>query len=168
VHKNWVKSQTSNENTGVSVGGRVKLSKRIDLVFETILSKHRDYVGTRYDTADRTSYTYETPMGTVYTQTLTADQINSQVPLNNRQNIAYVYLQNVYFDQDVPHLFVPASIGIDIDTGGHVFNIFASNSTATAHTALLDGANYDWTKNDFVLGFNIHRVFWFDERSKLQ
>jgi len=168
VHRNWVKSQLSNDNSGVSVGGRVKISKRVDVVFESIFSKHRDYVGYDYNVMDQNSLSYDTPLGPVYTKTLTGAEVNAQYPLTNAQNIGYVYLRNVTFDKEVPHYYVPASIGFDIDTGGHVFNVFISNSTTTTHTMLLRGAQYDYSKGDYVVGFNIHRVFWFDERSKMK
>jgi hypothetical protein len=57
----------------------------------------------------------------------------------------------------------PFSIGFEFGTAGHVFQVFASNSyyirEANIYTAEPYNA-YD-APHDFVLGFNIRRVWWF-------
>jgi hypothetical protein len=52
-----------------------------------------------------------------------------------------------------------ASIGVDIETGGHVFQIFVTNSIPINEVQLIPYTTSSWTKGQVRLGFNISRVF---------
>ncbi|MCP5495687.1 MAG: hypothetical protein H7A23_14125 [Leptospiraceae bacterium] len=156
VHRNFVKYGLGNDRTGLDIGGRIKFSKRIDFTFEVIFTPHRDYIGQDRRILDQQDY------GGF--QNLTTQEINSQY--NQPQNLPYVYARNVLYDKPVPYSYIPFSIGLDIETGGHVFQLIVSNSTALAQTTLLNGANYNYANHQFVLGFNIHRSFSFQSEPK--
>lgn len=51
------------------------------------------------------------------------------------------------------------SLGIDMETGGHVFQLLFSNTQASDEAGVLTGAEGDWLKGDVYFGFNILRVF---------
>ena len=51
------------------------------------------------------------------------------------------------------------SLGIDMETGGHVFELLFSNTQASDEAGVLTGAEGNWTKGDVFFGFNILRVF---------
>jgi hypothetical protein len=51
------------------------------------------------------------------------------------------------------------SLGIDMETGGHVFQLLFSNTQASDEAGVLTGAEGNWTKGDVFFGFNILRVF---------
>lgn len=51
------------------------------------------------------------------------------------------------------------SFGVEIETGGHVFQIQLSNSTGMTEKAFIAESKGDWLKGDINLGFNIIRVF---------
>jgi hypothetical protein len=51
------------------------------------------------------------------------------------------------------------SVGVDIETGGHVFQIFLTNSTGEYEQAFLTNTTGRWSKGDIFLGFNISRIF---------
>jgi len=51
------------------------------------------------------------------------------------------------------------SIGFDIETGGHVFQIYATNSNGMIEQAFIPLTSGSWGKGDIRLGFNISRVF---------
>ncbi|MDA0829102.1 MAG: DUF5777 family beta-barrel protein, partial [Bacteroidetes bacterium] len=53
----------------------------------------------------------------------------------------------------------PLSIGIDIETGGHVFQFHLTNARSMADPQWMMQTPGDWTKGDIFLGFNITRVF---------
>ncbi|MDP9956778.1 DUF5777 family beta-barrel protein [Epilithonimonas hungarica] len=53
----------------------------------------------------------------------------------------------------------PLSVGMDIDTGGHVFQLVFSNSQANTETGYISNATGDWAKGHFFFGFNLYRVF---------
>ncbi|MBP9745092.1 MAG: hypothetical protein KBD41_06880, partial [Saprospiraceae bacterium] len=51
------------------------------------------------------------------------------------------------------------SIGFDIETGGHVFQLHASNSTSMIEKGYIAETVGDWGQGDIHFGFNISRVF---------
>lgn len=53
----------------------------------------------------------------------------------------------------------PLSLGVDIETGGHVFQLHFTNSQAMNETGYLGNAFGDWSKGDIFFGFNLVRVF---------
>ena len=53
------------------------------------------------------------------------------------------------------------SIGFDIETGGHVFQILLSNTSGMIEKAFVTEATGKWLNGDIHLGFNISRVFSF-------
>ena len=53
----------------------------------------------------------------------------------------------------------PLSLGIDIETGGHVFQLHLSNSAAMFERAFIHENNGEWSNGDIYFGFNISRVF---------
>ncbi len=56
-------------------------------------------------------------------------------------------------------IYNPFSLGIDIDTGGHVFQIILTNSVGMTENAFLGHTLGRWLDGDIHLGFNISRVF---------
>jgi hypothetical protein len=53
----------------------------------------------------------------------------------------------------------PLSVGLDIETGGHVFQLIFTNSQSMTESGYLTNAAGDWGKGDFFFGFNLYRVF---------
>ncbi|MEZ4983387.1 MAG: DUF5777 family beta-barrel protein [Saprospiraceae bacterium] len=53
----------------------------------------------------------------------------------------------------------PLSVGVDIETGGHVFQLHFSNATGMNERAFVLDDNGDWFKGDIRFGFNLSRVF---------
>jgi len=53
----------------------------------------------------------------------------------------------------------PLSLGVDIETGGHVFQLIFSNAQPMYDTGYLTNASGDWTEGDVFFGFNLSRVF---------
>lgn len=53
----------------------------------------------------------------------------------------------------------PLSIGFDIETGGHVFQLHFSNATGMNERAFITETFNDWTKKQIRFGFNLSRVF---------
>jgi hypothetical protein len=51
------------------------------------------------------------------------------------------------------------SFGVDLETGGHVFQIFLTNSSGENEEAFLANTTGRWGRGDIFLGFNINRIF---------
>jgi len=53
----------------------------------------------------------------------------------------------------------PLSVGVDIETGGHVFQVHFTNAQAMFEEGFIINGNGDWGDGDFFFGFNLGRVF---------
>lgn len=51
------------------------------------------------------------------------------------------------------------SLGFDIETGGHVFQLHFTNSTSMVDKGVITETVGDWLKGDIHFGFNVSRVF---------
>jgi uncharacterized beta barrel domain-containing protein DUF5777 len=71
-------------------------------------------------------------------------------------NAEYIYV----FPDQVADIFTNSlSIGIDIETGGHVFQLHFTNSTAMIEKGFIAENTGEFFKGDIRFGFNISRVF---------
>lgn len=61
----------------------------------------------------------------------------------------------------------PLSLGFDIETGGHVFQLHFSNATGMNEKAFITGTTGSWAKGEIRFGFNLSRVFTISNRNKL-
>jgi hypothetical protein len=73
-------------------------------------------------------------------------------------NAEYYYMLNPKnnFSQQV---YNPLTVGVDIETGGHVFQLFFTNSLGTIEKQFIGETTGQWKKGDIHFGFNISRVF---------
>jgi hypothetical protein len=53
----------------------------------------------------------------------------------------------------------PLSIGFDVETGGHVFQLHFSNATGMNEKAFITNTTNKWGKGEIRFGFNLSRVF---------
>ena len=53
----------------------------------------------------------------------------------------------------------PLSLGFDIETGGHTFQVHFSNASGMNERAFITETLNDWGKGDVQFGFNLSRVF---------
>lgn len=100
---------------------------------------HRNYVPTKEDKNN-----------------LFATGIGGRIKLTNRVslNADYYYI----FNQNKT-LHNPLSIGFDIETGGHVFQLHFTNAIGMNERVFLTETNNNWWNGDIQFGFNISRVF---------
>ena len=56
-------------------------------------------------------------------------------------------------------VYDPLSVGFDIETGGHVFQLIFTNSLAMIEKGFIGETTGNWVKGDIHFGFNISRVF---------
>lgn len=91
---------------------------------------------------------------------LWATGIGGRVKLTGRVslNAEYYYCFNAdtYLN---PEVYNPLSIGFDIETGGHVFQLIFTNSVAMIEKGFIGETTGSWGKGDVHFGFNISRVF---------
>ena len=82
----------------------------------------------------------------------------TRIKLTNRLalNLEYVY---VFPDQIAPEFQNSFSVGFDIETGGHVFQLHFTNSTSMIEKGFITETVGKWSNGDIHFGFNVSRVF---------
>lgn len=76
--------------------------------------------------------------------------------------------KRIAFTWDYSHVIIgmpdsgyynPLSVGFDIETGGHVFQLHFSNSTGMNERAFITETTNSWSSGSVRFGFNLSRVF---------
>jgi len=81
-----------------------------------------------------------------------------RIKLSTRMSMNADYAYN--FNRSKNSLYKnPLTIGLDIETGGHVFQLLFSNAQSTNEPGFLSNAEGNWTKGNVFFGFNVVRVF---------
>jgi hypothetical protein len=91
-------------------------------------------------------------------KTVIALGVGSRVKLTNRVHLL-VDAFPTFSGVDENFFTTPLSVGFDIETGGHVFQLHFSNSTGMNENAFLTTTSNKWGKADVSFGFNLSRVF---------
>lgn len=83
-----------------------------------------------------------------------------RIKLSNRisLNAEYFYIINSKTNMS-QEIYDPLSVGFDIETGGHVFQLFFTNSVAMIEKGFIGETTGNLRKGDIHFGFNISRVF---------
>lgn len=79
-----------------------------------------------------------------------------QVSKNLALTAEYYYTPNQFLLADATR---PLSIGFDINTGNHVFQIHFTNASGMQEKALIVDTNGNWLAGDIQFGFNMVRTF---------
>jgi len=78
--------------------------------------------------------------------------------LTKRTSLNVEYFYNLP-NQLPSNFYAPLSIGFDIETGGHVFQLHFTNASAMIYKGFIAETPDQWTKGQIHFGFNISRVF---------
>lgn len=84
--------------------------------------------------------------------------VGARIKLTRRLSLNAEYFYNLP-DQLGAKSTNPLSIGFDIETGGHVFQLHFTNALGMNERSLITDTNGSWEKGDIHFGFNISRVF---------
>jgi hypothetical protein len=124
---------------GQAIVGR-KFSEAITLqLIPSIL--HRNLVPTENDPND-----------------LFAAGVGGRIKLSHRVAFTFDYHYIINQNENSP-FHNPLSLGVDIETGGHVFQLHFTNSKGMNERAYLAATEYKWGNGDIFFGFNISRQF---------
>ena len=78
--------------------------------------------------------------------------------------VDYVHTFSEFQSNYKPQSFYnPIGVGIEIETGGHVFHITMTNAPAILENNYIPESTDSWLKGGMKLGFNISRVFQLGE-----
>lgn len=89
--------------------------------------------------------------------------IGGRIKLSKRFAVVADYFYNFseYRTNNPNAYYNPLGVGIEIETGGHVFHVNYTNGSAILESSLLTSTQDTWTKGQIKLGFNISRWFAF-------
>jgi hypothetical protein len=73
-------------------------------------------------------------------------------------NAEYYYVANPKTSMSTP-IYNPLTLGFDIETGGHVFQLLFTNSFGIIEKGFIGETDGQWKSGDIHFGFNISRVF---------
>jgi hypothetical protein len=92
------------------------------------------------------------------------DQNVFSVGIGGRQKISKRVNLNAEYYYQLPATKAPGSynvfsLGVDIGTGGHVFQLHFTNSIGLTEKSFISETTGQWAKSNIMFGFNISRVF---------
>jgi hypothetical protein len=133
--------------------GQVLVARKMNEIFSIQLTPsyvHRNLVATELDPNDIWAMGAGARL-----------KITKRISLNGE----YYYIANpkTYLSQQI---YNPLSVGFDIETGGHVFQLFFTNSLGMTEKQFIGGTTGQWKKGDIHFGFNISRVFTLKKNKK--
>lgn len=87
--------------------------------------------------------------------------IGGRLKMSKRMALVVDYFYNFseYQTKNPNAYYNPLGVGLEIETGGHVFHINYTNGAAILESSLLTSTQDTWTKGQIKLGFNISRWF---------
>lgn len=94
--------------------------------------------------------------GRTHNQFLAA--VGGRMKVSKRVSVNVEYAYN--FSKHIKSVYNnPLTLGVAIETGGHVFQLLFSNARGSNDSAFLTKARGDWSKGEISFGFNVVRVF---------
>jgi hypothetical protein len=85
---------------------------------------------------------------------------SAQYKFSKRAALTAEYVQRTLkYTPDFDSYHNVLSLGFDIETGGHVFQVFFTNGYMINETAVIPYTDGSWGKGNVMLGFNISRTF---------
>jgi hypothetical protein len=139
----------------LSYTSQILIARKFNKRFSMLLAptyQHRNYVLANVN-ADN---------GASETNGLFATAIGFRFKLTSRVVFVADYFQvfSTYRMNNTANPFYnPLSVGVEIETGGHVFHLNFTNTSGIVENNLIPRTTDDWLKGGFKFGFNISRVF---------
>ena len=96
---------------------------------------------------------------------LFAAGIGGRMKLTKRVSINWDYYY-VINQNEALDLHNPLSVGFDIETGGHVFQLHFTNAVGMNERVFLTETTNSWAEGDIQFGFNISRSFQIGKKKK--
>jgi Membrane bound beta barrel domain (DUF5777) len=85
--------------------------------------------------------------------------VGGRFKFSNRAAVLAEYYYRLNGTQ-YPDYYNSLSFGVEIETGGHVFQIMLTNSNPMIENGFITETTGNWAKGGIHLGFNISRIFY--------
>ena len=146
------------------------------------ITLRNDYPEEGYKHSNRVNYLFQILVARKFTKNFSAQIMptlihNNLVPTTNDKNDKYALgiggrykvSNRISVNAEYHYLFPNQiksyevndsfTIGMDIETGGHVFQLFFTNSVQLNPLDFIANTTGDWTTGNFFFGFNVTRTF---------
>ncbi|TDB63719.1 DUF5777 family beta-barrel protein [Arundinibacter roseus] len=97
---------------------------------------------------------------------LLAMGVGGRLKVSRRVSINADYFYAFRENNNLPY-YNSLALGVDIETGGHVFSLHFTNSLGMIEKQFIGETTGSWGKGDIHYGFNISRTFSLDRKKKL-
>jgi hypothetical protein len=96
----------------------------------------------------------------VATKNMPNDFISLGIGMRERISKRVNFTQEYYYRfSKIDGYYNSLSVGFDIETGGHVFQLHVTNSTGMTERTFINETTGQWGKGNIRFGFNVSRVF---------
>jgi hypothetical protein len=172
-----LRQSTGRKNMPISV----TLLSSVMLETDTVAVKNEKNISVKPATSDKLSYAYQILVARKFNDNFSLQLMPSLIHENivdssfNSNDIFAIGAGarfkltqrssfNIEYYYQLPGSKLPGtyntfSIGYEIETGGHVFQLHLSNSTGMTERSFIAENTGRWSKGDIHFGFNISRVF---------
>lgn len=162
-----VSAMTSNVKTTVP-DHFDNFSDRWSFVAQTIISRK---FNSNFSLALLPTYTHYNRVGYGDSNDVFAVGIGSRYKVSKRMALIADYFytfdsnnRKEFFERNGLPFYNPLAVGLEIETGGHVFQLTFMNSTALLENQFIPYTTTSWEKGQFRWGFSISRPFSFNKK----
>ncbi len=172
-----------------TTGGGVNLPVSVTLFGSTVIQTQKSFVpGETYSFEDKVSYAGQVLIARKFSERLSlqlsptylyrnrpelegdprvllAMGIGGRLKLSRRVSVNAEYFYAFRENDDLPY-HNSLALGVDIETGGHVFQLHFTNSLGMIEKQFIGETTGSWGKGDIHYGFNISRTFSLDKKKK--
>lgn len=164
--------------TNMAVDGRVNQGDAIDSVFSYRLAyTHQILVARKFNETFTLqimpTYVHRNYVDYNEENDIFSVGLGGRVKITRRLSLTFEYFWTShatnYFDKQeegVTKFYNPISLGFDLETGGHVFQMFISNTRIMEETGFISQTTSNPLEGELYFGFNISRVFAIGGRKK--
>lgn len=170
LYGNSVASGMDKQNLVTSDANFEKFSDRMSFVAQAIITRKfsDNFSIALLPTYVRRNYVSYMDMNNIYSL-----GIGGRIKVSHRMAIIADYFlsfrsqesKDYFLNQKDFRFYNPLGIGLEMETGGHVFNMVFTNSTAILENQFIPSTSSSWTNGGFRWGFSISRTFTLHKKS---
>lgn len=163
--------------------GKINMPVTLDVMFTTMVRTTKDPPNQGYKTLfkDRVFYSWQVLAARKFSEDFSLQIMPTLVHYNlvgtsnlknnilsmgigGRKKITKRMAINAEYYYNLPNSKIPGTknslcLGLDIETGGHVFQLIFTNGTGIAPRPFITETTGTWGNGDIHFGFNVHRAF---------
>ena len=167
---NGVASGMGRQNLATSDADFQKFSDRLSFVSQAIITRK---FNDNFSLALSPTYVRRNYVSFMDMNNLFSLGLGGRMKVSHRMAIIADYFlsfrsqesKNYFLQQKGFRFYDPLGVGLEMETGGHVFNFIFTNSTAILENQFIPSTSSSWANGGFRWGFSISRTFTLRKKS---